>query len=89
MGNRNKELVLEQKDMEEYTGSDILEDKVLSGETGVMVVEKGKEAWLVGYVPINGTNWYLTIILPRSDFMGAAHESTMKAAVITTGQNIG
>ena len=84
MGNRNKELVLEQKDMEEYTGSDILEDKVLSGETGVMVVEKGKEAWLVGYVPINGTNWYLTIILPRSDFMGAAHESTMKAAVITS-----
>lgn len=83
MGNRNKELVLEQKDMGEYTGSDILEDKVLSGETGVMVIERGKEAWLVGYVPINGTNWHLTIILPRSDFMGAAHESTMKAALIT------
>ena len=84
MGNRNKELVLEQKDMGEYTGSDILEDKVLSGETGVMVIERGKETWLVGYAPINGTNWHLTIILPRSDFMGAAHESTMKAALITS-----
>ena len=83
MGHRNQELILRQDDMAEYTGSQVLEDKVISGETGVMITEEGEKAKLVGYVPINGTNWYLTIIIPRSDFMGAAHESTITAALIT------
>ncbi len=83
MGHRNKELILKQEDMAEFTGSQALEDKVISGETGVTTLEIGKETMLAGYVPINGTNWYLSIIVPRSDFMQASHNSTIVAIIIT------
>lgn len=89
MGHRNLELITEQKDMADYVGSQELEDKVLSGETGVMALEGKDDTRLVSYVPINGTNWFLTIIVPRSDFMGPADDSIRMSIWITVGLLIG
>ncbi len=83
MGNRNTQLIEDQIDLAEYTGSEELEDKVVSGETGVMTLGHGKETGQVSYVPINGTNWYLAIIVPSSDFMGPAQDSISMGITLT------
>ncbi|MCI9174215.1 MAG: methyl-accepting chemotaxis protein [Lachnospiraceae bacterium] len=85
MGHRNTDLVREQADMAEYVGTDVIENKVVSGETGVMAYEFKNDMELISYVPITGTNWYLTIIVPRSDFMGPANDSIMLGIYITLG----
>lgn len=84
MGYRDTQLIEEQVDLAEYTGSEELEAKVVSGETGVMTIKQGKVAKQVSYVPVNGTNWYLAIMVPSSDFMGPAQDSIM-AGIIMTG----
>lgn len=84
MGYRDTQLIEEQVDLAEYTGSEELEAKVVSGETGVMTIKQGKVAKQVSYVPVNGTNWYLVIMVPSSDFMGPAQDSIM-AGIIMTG----
>lgn len=84
MGYRDTQLIEEQVDLVEYTGSEELEAKVVSGETGVMTIKQGKVAKQVSYVPVNGTNWYLVIMVPSSDFMGPAQDSIM-AGIIMTG----
>lgn len=83
MGNRDTQLIQDQVDLAEYTGSDNLETKVVSGETGVMELKNGKGTKQVSYVPINGTNWYLAIIVPSSDFMGPAQESITVGIIMT------
>jgi len=83
MGNRNTELVYDKIDLAEYTGSEKLEDKVVSGETGIMTLKQGKDVKLASYVPVNGTNWYLAIIVPSSDFMGPAQNSIMIGIILT------
>ncbi|MFG6384251.1 MAG: hypothetical protein K1V96_08350 [Lachnospiraceae bacterium] len=87
MGHRDKNLIKNKIDMKDYVGSQEQEDKVVSGETGVMVLEdKNKvDAKLISYVPINGTNWFLAIIVPRNDFMGPANDSIMLGIYITLG----
>ena len=62
MGHRNTDLVREQADMAEYVGTQDIEQKVVSGQTGVMAYEHKKDMQLISYVPISGTNWYLAII---------------------------
>lgn len=83
MGNRDTQLIQDQVDLAEYTGSDNLETKVVSGETGVMELKNGKGTKQVSYVPINGTNWYLAIIVPSSDFMGPAQDSITVGIIMT------
>lgn len=83
MGNRDTQLVENEIDLAEYTGSEELEEKVVSGETGIMTIKQGKEVKQVSYVPINGTNWYLAIIIPSSDFMGPAQDSIMMGIALT------
>lgn len=83
MGYRDTQLVEDQVDLAEYTGSEELEAKVVSGETGVMTIKQGKVIKQVSYVPINGTNWYLAIIVPSSDFMGPAQDSIMAGVIMT------
>lgn len=83
MGNRNTELVYDKIDLAEYTGSETLEDKVVSGETGIMTLKQGKDVKLVSYAPVNGTNWYLAILIPSSDFMGPAQDSIMMGIILT------
>ncbi|MCI8483100.1 MAG: HAMP domain-containing protein [Lachnospiraceae bacterium] len=85
MGHRNTELVKEQTDMADYVGSKAMEEKVVSGETGVMILEKGKDTKLLSYVPISGTNWFLTLIVPQDDFMGPANQSILWGIYITIG----
>lgn len=85
MGHRNTELVREQTDLAEYVRADAIESKVVSGETGVMAYEVKGDTELISYVPINGTDWYLAIIVPRSDFMGPANDSIMLGIYITLG----
>ncbi|WP_168356651.1 methyl-accepting chemotaxis protein [Petralouisia muris] len=85
MGHRNTDLVREQTDMAEYVGTDVIENKVVSGETGIMTYEYKKDTELISYVPINGTDWYLAIIVPRSDFMGPANDSILLGIYITLG----
>lgn len=82
-GNRDTQLIQDQVDLAEYTGSDNLETKVVSGETGVMELKNGKGTKQVSYVPINGTNWYLAIIVPSSDFMGPAQDSITVGIIMT------
>lgn len=83
MGNRDTQLIQDQVDLAEYTGSDNLETKVVSGETGVMELKNSKGTKQVSYVPINGTNWYLAIIVPSSDFMGPAQDSITVGIIMT------
>ncbi len=83
MGYRDTQLIEEQVDLAEYTGSEELEDRVVSGETGVMTIKQGKVTKQVSYVPVNGTNWYLAIMVPSSDFMGPAQDSIMVGIIMT------
>lgn len=83
MGYRDTQLIEEQVDLAEYTGSEELEDRVVSGETGVMTIKQGKVTKQVSYVPVNGTNWYLAIMIPSSDFMGPAQDSIMVGIIMT------
>lgn len=85
MGHRNTDLVRKQADMAEYVGTKEIEDNVVSGKTGVMSYEYKKDVELISYVPISGTDWYLAIIVPRSDFMGPANDSIMLGIYITAG----
>ena len=83
MGNRDTELVYNQIDLAEYTGSEELEKKVVSGESGVMSLSYEKDSKLISYVPINGANWYLVIIVPCNDFMGPAQDSIVVGIILT------
>jgi len=83
IGYRDKELVAQQVDLSDYTRGDDLEKKVVSGETGVMSLGDEKDVKLASYVPINGANWYLVIIVPCSDFMEPAKESAMWGMMMT------
>lgn len=85
MGHRNTDLVRAQADLAEYVGVEKIEKKVVSGETGVMTYEKRKDTKLIGYASINGTDWFLAIIVPRDDFMGPANDSIMLGIYITLG----
>lgn len=83
MGNRNKKLVSDQANIQDETNlKDILE-KVSSGMTGVSVMDASGEPSYVSYAPINGTRWYLTVIVPQKDFMGPADAGIVFSAVVT------
>ena len=71
--------------MADYTGVGFIEEKVVSGETGIITYGEGKDTVLISYVPINGTTWHLAIIVPRDDFMGPANNSIMLGIYITIG----
>lgn len=83
MGNRDTQLVQDEVDLAEYTGSEELETRVVSGKTGIMTIEHGNVTKQVSYAPINGANWYLAIIVPSSDFMGPAQDSIMMGIILT------
>ncbi|MCI8299830.1 MAG: methyl-accepting chemotaxis protein [Lachnospiraceae bacterium] len=83
MGNRNTDLIFDRTDLAEYTGSEELESKVVSGQTGIMTIKQGKDVKLASYVPVNGTNWYLAILVPSSDFMGPARDSIIMGMILT------
>lgn len=79
MGTRDTDLVKKHASLSETTGINGIVEKVTSGEIGVTAMRSN----YVGYAPINGTKWYLTIIVPRGDFMGAANISILISILIT------
>ncbi len=83
MGHRDKELIHSQTDLAGYMGSEELEENVVSGRTGIMALPQDKGSKLASYVPINGANWYLTVIVPESDFMGPAEDSISMGLILT------
>lgn len=83
MGNRDTKLVEENTSLADSLQSEDIAEKVVSGETGVETMEASGSVDLVSYAPINGTNWYLTILVPRSDFMGPANASILLSVAIT------
>ena len=79
MGTRDTELVKKHASLSETTGINGIVEKVSSGEIGVTTMKSN----YVGYAPINGTRWYLTIIIPRGDFMGSANISILISILVT------
>ena len=79
MGTRDTDLVTKHASLSDTTGLNDIVDKIASGEIGVTVMNSN----YIGYAPVNGTRWYLTIIVPRSDFMGPANISILISIIIT------
>ncbi len=83
MGNRDQGLVAEQANIQDETKLKGLLQKVSSGVTGVSLMEASGKTSYVSYAPINGTRWYLAVIVPQNDFMGPADESILFSMAVT------
>ncbi len=83
MGCRNKDLVRSQEGLEKVTGFTGIKDQVTTKETGVLTMGKSLDAAFISHAPINGTRWYLTVIVPQRDFMGPANTGILLSIGIT------
>lgn len=77
MAHQNTDIVKEQRNVADLYQSDqdLLEltekmNQGLLGSTSISI--DGKET-LFAYAPVRGTNWYLAITVPKSEFMGIAN----------------
>mmetsp|Transcript_34646 Transcript_34646/g.64679 ORF Transcript_34646/g.64679 Transcript_34646/m.64679 type:complete len:549 (+) Transcript_34646:78-1724(+) len=50
----------------------LLEDHVLRGEVGQQPFSKNGETWYVSYGPVNGTSYFLLMVVPDSDITKSA-----------------
>lgn len=80
MGTRSTDLISERASLAESTGLEGITEKITSGEIGVTSLHSN----YIGYAPINGTRWYLTIIVPQRDFMEPADRSIIVSIIITS-----
>ena len=80
MGTRSTDLISEHASLAESTGLEGITEKITSGEIGVTSLRSN----YIGYAPINGTRWYLTIIVPQRDFMEPADRSIIVSIIITS-----
>lgn len=83
MGNRDQGLVVDQANIQDEAKLKGMLEKVSSGVTGISVMEASGETSYVSYAPINGTRWYLAVIVPQKDFMGPADESILFSIAVT------
>ncbi len=83
MGCRNTELVKSQEGIENVTQFTGIKDKVTTKETGVLSMGKSLDAAFISHAPINGTRWYLAVIVPQRDFMGPANTGILLSLGIT------
>ena len=83
MGCQDTELVKNQKGLEEVTKFKGIKDLVTTKETGVVSMGKSLDAAFVSHAPINGTRWYLALIVPQRDFMGPANTGILLSLGIT------
>lgn len=83
MGCRNTELVKNQEGLEDATQFAGIKDQVTTKETGVLSMGKSLDAAFVSHAPINGTRWYLAVIVPQKDFMGPANVGILLSIGIT------
>lgn len=83
MGSRNTELITSQEELQQATGFEGITEKVISKETGVTTMGKSTDSSYISYAPINGTRWYLAVIVPQKDFMGPANTGILLSLTIT------
>ncbi len=83
MGCQDTELVKNQKGLEEVTKFKGIKELVTTKETGVVSMGKSLDAAFVSHAPINGTRWYLALIVPQRDFMGPANTGILLSLGIT------
>lgn len=83
MGSRDTGLVGQDAHLQDHVEIDGLTEKVTSGETGTVIMKSSRKEYYVGYAPINGTRWYLAVVVPEADFMGPANTSILFSTVIT------
>ena len=83
MGCQDTELVKNQKGLEEVTKFTGIKELVTTKETGVVSMGKSLDAAFVSHAPINGTRWYLALIVPQRDFMGPANTGILLSLGIT------
>ncbi len=83
MGSRNTEFITSQEELQQATGFEGITEKVISKETGVTTMGKSTDSSYISYAPINGTRWYLAVIVPQKDFMGPANTGILLSLTIT------
>ncbi len=83
MGSRNTELITSKEELQKATGFEGITEKVISKETGVTTMGKSTDSSYISYAPINGTRWYLAVIVPQKDFMGPANTGILLSITIT------
>ncbi len=83
MGSRNTEFITSQEELQQATGFEGITEKVISKETGVTTMGKSTDSSYISYAPINGTRWYLAVIVPQNDFMGPANTGILLSLTIT------
>lgn len=83
MGCQNTELVKSRQALENVTQFSGIKDKVTTKETGVLTMGKSLDAAFISHAPINGTRWYLAVIVPQMDFMGPANTGILLSIGIT------
>jgi tetratricopeptide (TPR) repeat protein/uncharacterized protein YegL len=50
----------------------LLDDRVLKGEVGQQAFSKSGQKWYVSYGPVNGTSYFLLMVVPESDITKSA-----------------
>ncbi|MEA4891205.1 MAG: methyl-accepting chemotaxis protein [Peptococcaceae bacterium] len=87
MAHRDKNLVLEGKNITEALGADANLEKIIqgmvSGQTGSASIKGPEGQQLYSYAPVRGTHWSLAITAPRSDFMKPAQQAIWICVLIT------
>ncbi|MCI9441210.1 MAG: hypothetical protein HFH15_08270 [Ruminococcus sp.] len=83
MGSRDTQLVKDDVNIQEAVQIDGIADMVTSGETKVTEMKYSKSHAYVGYTPVNGTRWYLAVVVPHGDFMGPANATILFSLLVT------
>ena len=83
IGSQNTELIRAGEGLEAATGFEGIEKRVTSKETGVATMGKSVDSAYISHSPINGTRWFLAIIVPQKDFMGSANAGILLSLLIT------
>lgn len=59
-----------------------LQEKMVSGEMGTRRIPQGKDALLISYAPVRGTNWSMAVSVYQSDFMEIVDESVYFSVIL-------
>lgn len=79
MAAADQSLVMKEAELSDCLGGhqevDRLQKKMISGEIGAVVLGKNREAMIVSYAPVRGTNWSMAVYVYQSDFMSIVNDS--------------
>lgn len=85
LGYKDIEIVKQKKNIYDFVDENesAIINRIVSGETNSSSIGKGGNAILVGYSPIRGTNWYLSIFVPIKDFMLPVNRAILISILVT------